>query len=434
MSKQGLPKPAQPGDSQIAEDHEAAKREILRAIARYHPDLTGREFEDADHKAAFVTLVAALNSFDQTQGGMPMPQELSLRAPATTGLARQLNASDTEGNLINLRLQSETYTKFEEGLLAENRKKQRRFYAFPKITSAMLASTILVLVSVLGNFREHPVYEQITESAYVEHFRSNDPLLFEHVEIIMSYEESLSPVDFNHVPQSRLLQMLRVRVNDPMPTYNYIRQFKKLDYYISRDLVLATIVDLEAKDKEIQRVVDALSDEKLSPDPGGATESPTIYYKKDLTRYKAILNNFSGELALLHDEANEHADRKLMRLTLCLLLATVTIFVFYWCRENSDRSWVEYLLTSEGMETLENRIRSRSEAGPNYSFSKAEICRIARIKNGSWFKKIFGLRVNLILLQEVVDIIIVRFLAEGIIVCSSRSPNQKTYSYLGNRC
>lgn len=120
--------------------------QILSHIAGLHPDKTGGKFASHEQEENYLKLSKLLEEFDR---------EIS----AATQMIPLIQAVSLFEALIKNQKSPPTRLAAEfDSAKEQYRRHAKRRYALPKFTSAIFASLCLILISLLGNFKNNPLY------------------------------------------------------------------------------------------------------------------------------------------------------------------------------------------------------------------------------------------------------------------------------------
>jgi hypothetical protein len=136
-------------------------RDAIRAAQTdIHPDKTGGEFSDEDQKEKFLTLQQLLEQFNHetTVASQLVPLH------QVSGMMETVLKAQAESLMSAMKPQKADIE--QQSATEQLRKRLKHKYALPKISSAVIASLCFALISLLSNFKGHPLYKATVNSVH----------------------------------------------------------------------------------------------------------------------------------------------------------------------------------------------------------------------------------------------------------------------------
>jgi hypothetical protein len=385
--------------------------EILNRLASLHPDKTGGDFVDSKQRKDFQHLMELLEKFDKETSSSSQMVPLQQVSNLMELLAKQqvLAAANIASNQV---LATDKYRRYV-----------KRKYALPKITSAIFASLCIALISLLGNFKNNPLYkvaisyytaydqykvadklnedakdlfkvwDHIIDRAYVfpelrggaipivrreysgkessyseynnidlDLFSSTEPVLLKRLGQYTSDLNNKIPALLNK-DQSELVKRLRAAWND-----DEIRR-RWNDKEIPRRL--------EERGSDSEYLFKALEEIRETKEDAQAEEKAKAYVIKlqnDVTYLANSVKDLESFVAQSKAEVLDRGDKLIVRnLAVVAVLASI-LFGIIWLRERSDESWIDFLSSDEGLEAALARLyddkQIMSRVPPRFTLSE----------------------------------------------------------------
>ncbi|HXI22416.1 MAG TPA: hypothetical protein VNG71_00970 [Pyrinomonadaceae bacterium] len=400
-----------------ASDPESLRGVLVSRLAAFHPDKTGGQFVDEDQASNFGKVKKTLERLDRDFSLSSQLLPINQVAALVDVLARL----QTPRNVESPTIPAERFKSYLKGK-----------YALPKITSALVATVCLLLFSLLGSFRQNPLYKSVI-SLYLEDGAS----AWAHSQAVILRAELTdleSRETFSRLSVGMLRDLRLTKEADVDSVYRvYVSAFPFLS---SRDVGTKTLEGLYAKvrpgqfDKELksqQSPTDEIDEEletgvhifeSTEPDflrgikaksaklnkqlASDATalnsidpKNPTLKtVKTDLNKFltatQESLASFDASVKSSEEQVPRQknaelnrADGRILRRLAALTALACGVFLFLWIRERSDERWVDFLSTDQGAEAILTRLcedRTIVERQPP-GFSLTEFTKIVATKD-----------------------------------------------------
>lgn len=384
---------------------ETLRNSVVAQLASFHPDKTGGQFLNEEQENNFARIKALLERVDHESSIstqlIPLHQVVTL-----VDVLSKLQTNNALG----------ASPQFSD-ITDQYKNRIRRRYALPKITSALVAAVCFALFSLVGSFRQSPLYK-FAFSLYVKDSgndvyqwgkgqtetltRQLDDLIDRHTFAQDEISKLQSPavksesssVDSSDEPfpslydeYSRQRRFAEINASQGLPGNrnrgfnlnlldsdepSFLRETKSVSARLTTD-VAASITRLgsinplgtDAKKRKASLVVflTELQDSLATFDVEVKSS------EEDLSRHKrAVINEIDGRL--------------LLRLAILTGLACL-VFLLLWIRERSDERWVDFLSSEEGAELVLDRLCANSNimARQPPGFSLTEFTKVVGAKD-----------------------------------------------------
>jgi hypothetical protein len=383
---------------------EGLRDAVIARLASLHPDKTGGQFRDEEQENSFRKVKGFLERLDSetsiSSQLIPINHVVTL-----VDILSKLQASNSRGPELK---QIEVSDRYKTYL--------KRKYALPKITSAIVAALCFALFSLLGNFRQNPLYRSAVDlyaqdssanilkgtrkSAknlaawwldldYRTRFAKREISIFQRTGSTRDPEYYVSGM---HTAQDDYSRLADRRNQETMTG--------EIDSLIERNLTDINLFEstepdflFELKANSAQLAKDLTSTvatlNSLNPKNTSAQDYKASLgtflneIQKSLTGFDSDIKASESQLTKQKTKAINQADGRILRRLALLTISACLAFVLLWMRERSDERWVEFLSSEQGVELVLTRLSANSNIMTREppAFSLGEFTEIVRTKD-----------------------------------------------------
>jgi hypothetical protein len=426
--------------------------QIIARVAALHPDRTGGTFADSGQESKYYDVKRLLETFERETSAASQMIPLS----HVTLMMELLAKAQTPALKESVKEKIQAAEQFKTHL--------KRKYAFPKITSALLASLCLAVMSLLGNFKSNPMYKSVVSRLTAES-RVNIIENLHHDALKMSEDWlriSEAAAEFESLRGLIDPRALKDRKEDE--DYNNLVSSSLPGGVNGDDLITAGDLDLYTTDEPLfvktfdQRAttlateVAALQKQMVKPPPEaphpvklrGSESAPVSVADINYDRYVIEVNKLSKlqastasydqrvksigvSLVQTKKLILDNAETQVTWWLAIILILAASLFALFWLRERSDARWVDFISTDEGLETVLERLCTTKDVAPRTPpmFTLQELARAAGTKDvPSTFRWALGSRIDSKELGQITAQMIERLKERGVISQATRTSIQ----------
>lgn len=448
-------------------------REILVSrLADLHPDKTGGDFSDPQVQEDFLAIKQALDRLDKERSSFSKLVPLT-EVSDLSEVLEQLRASSISQLGPQHAHTSDPYKAFT-----------KKKYFLPKIGSAIFAALCLAMASLIGNFKQNPLYKSaFNYYAREPQHRISDWADIQIQDLGTQFMKIRSDADFARrevyklqiyscCSERHVQEYLRQSNETPVAEgFDGLSQKKhrqesaeELESIIRRNSITELnlfeftdpdfLSDLKARSAQVSKT---LADEAdgLNPDVkqdlkgafkyrnavvsretllslNEATINLRILLAEQTTRLTLFDHNMKAVEQTLARKKNlaitETDTSMLKRLLLATSLAWF-LFALLWVRERSDERWANFLTTEQGAETVMARLHADSEIMQRIppSFSMTEFTRVIAKKDvPRVLAPLMGLTLDITMLGNISSLLLEK-LKRRSVIAERISPNLQTW-------
>lgn len=415
---------------------ESLRDVLIARLASVHPDKTGGEFHDEAQADSFRKIKDLLERLD-AQGTVSSQLIPIQHIVAIVDVLSKLQATNTTAP-----------EQKQLDVSARYKKHLRRKYALPKITSALVAGLCFALFSLLGNFRQNPLYRASVD-VYAEDSQANvvkwaksrtdvlegrleglsDRTSFADAEISRLRESGRTkepvaynfsstledryrhedsnrdprPEDKQSLEESSELSVSLFETTEPDFLRNVKLHSTELGKYVGASLTtLAGINSKEVAQKNRKEELNIFLQDTQS----------------SIAAFDSSVKSAEDQLARQKAWAIIYADKRILRRLAILMVLACSVFALLWARERSDERWVEFLSTDEGVESVLSRLSVNSNimARNPPGFSLSEFTKIVGTKDVPLIlAPVIGARLDVKRLGEVSTLILEKLKSKNVV-------------------